>query len=101
MEPLGNTNVNGIRSELRTSRRMLEEHTGKPVTLFAYPFGARGNIRDEAVQVVREEGFECCVSCCGGRNDAIADNFHLNRLPISDWFISPHQMGAELMLGRF
>ena len=98
---MGKAPVEKIRSELRTSRRMLEEHTGKPVTLFAYPFGARGNIRDEAVQVVREEGFECCVSCCGGRNDAIADNFHLNRLPISDWFISPHQMGAELMLGRF
>ena len=97
---LGKAPLEDIRTELRTSRQVLESRVGKPVTLFAYPFGGRANIREDAVRVVREEGFECCVSCCGGRNGSRADNYRFNRLPISDWYISPHHMGAELVLGQ-
>lgn len=98
---MGTATADAIREELRTSRQLLERQLGKPVTLFAYPFGGRENIRDQSIEIVREEGFECCMSCCGGRNPTVpSDTFTLKRVPISDWFATPEQMAAEIVLGK-
>lgn len=43
-----------LERELRESRRVLEEHTGRPVEHFAYPFGrCDGRVRDAAARVFR------------------------------------------------
>lgn len=98
---MGTATAGAIREELRTSKQILERQLGKPVTLFAYPFGGPEHIRDQSLEIVREEGFECCMSCCGGRNPAVpSDTFTLKRVPISDWFATPEQMAAEIVLGK-
>lgn len=89
-----------IRAELRESKRELEQRLGRAITLFAYPFGARANINDVSRDLVREAGFECCMSCCGGTNVAATDPYTLNRLPISGWFATPYQMAAEIVLDK-
>jgi hypothetical protein len=70
------------------------------VPLFSSPFGARNNINDRSRDLVREEGFDCCVSCCGGTNVSATDPYTLNRLPISGWFSTPYQMAAEIVLDK-
>ncbi len=89
-----------IRGELAQCRATLEEKLGEPATLFAYPFGGRSNISAEAVGMVREAGFECCVSACGGINSPVADPFSLNRISVGGWFATPDQLGFEIFSKR-
>jgi peptidoglycan/xylan/chitin deacetylase (PgdA/CDA1 family) len=97
---MGANGAEQILMELRKSRGILEAQTGKRIGLFAYPFGGRQNITDASRDLVRNEGFDCCVSCCGGTNKGSLDPFTLNRLPISGWFATPYQMAAEIVLGK-
>ena len=97
---LAQSSTDQIRAELRQSRETLESQIGKRVGLFAYPFGGRDNINAISLQLVREAGFDCCVSSCGGVNTGQPDAFTLNRLPISGWFVDPHQMAAEIVLNK-
>lgn len=97
---MGKCSPEQIRAELRESKTVLEQRLSRPVPLFAYPFGARNNINDRSRDLVREEGFDCCVSCCGGTNVSATDPYTLNRLPISGWFSTPYQMAAEIVLDK-
>ena len=89
-----------IREELTQCRALLEEKLGEPARLFAYPFGGRSNITPASVELVREAGFECCVSACGGVNPPIADPFLLNRISVGGWFATPHQFAFEILSRR-
>ena len=88
------------RAELRLSRQKLQQELGIAPRLFAYPFGGREHISERSRELVREAGFECCLSCYGGVNVALPDPFHLNRIGIAEWFSSPDQFGFELVTGR-
>jgi peptidoglycan/xylan/chitin deacetylase (PgdA/CDA1 family) len=89
-----------IQRELSQSKARLELELGRQVDLFAYPYGGRTNIREQALDLVRDSGFISCLSCCGGTNPPIADPFRLNRIPISHWFATPYQLAAEMALGK-
>jgi peptidoglycan/xylan/chitin deacetylase (PgdA/CDA1 family) len=97
---LGAADPDTIRAELRTCRQKLEREVGGDVSLFAYPFGGLGNISPAALELVREAGFSCCVSCHGGANPPVTDPFHLARIGIAEWFATPHQFGFELVRER-
>ena len=97
---MGKCSPEQIRAELRESRSELERRLGRPITLFAYPFGARNNITETSRDIVREEGFDCCVSCCGGVNSDATDPFELNRVAISNWFDTPYQLATEVVLDK-
>lgn len=97
---LGTASPEIVREELRRSRRILEESLQQRISLFAYPFGGRENICQTSIDIVREEGFDCCISCCGGLNDTLPNPYDLRRLPISNWFETPHQMAAEIMMRK-
>ena len=62
------------------SKRKLHEQLGRPVRLFAYPFGGRNNITERSLELVRQAGFVCCVSCFGGVNAPTASPFDLHRI---------------------
>ncbi|HEX4049400.1 MAG TPA: polysaccharide deacetylase family protein [Steroidobacteraceae bacterium] len=98
---LGATDEATIRADLRESKGRLLQELGRPAQLFAYPFGGRADISIRSRELVREEGFECCVSCFGGSNSMVADPFHLNRISIADWFESPNQFGFEMLMETF
>lgn len=97
---MGTSDAKTVRMELEVSRRKLHDEVGNPSRLFAYPFGGRQNICEAALELVREAGFDCCVSCYGGVNAHPADPFRLKRVAIAEWFSTPNQFGFELMLGR-
>lgn len=97
---LGKESPEAIRAELDACRTRLQRELEAPVSLFAYPFGGRDNISTVSRGLVRETGFDCCLSCFGGVNSAVADPFDLNRINIGEWFSTPHQFGFEVVVGK-
>lgn len=89
-----------IRADLAMSRDKLHSELGAPSGLFAYPFGGDGDISDSSRELVREGGFDCCLSCYGGLNSINSDPYHLRRIHIGEWFMSPHQFLLEFVLGK-
>jgi peptidoglycan/xylan/chitin deacetylase (PgdA/CDA1 family) len=90
-----------IRDELQRSKLILQKEIGKPVDLFAYPFGGPGQIIEDSIDLVKEAGFISCASCHGGTNPAVAaDPFKLKRIGIAEWFSTPHQLGFEMLMGK-
>jgi peptidoglycan/xylan/chitin deacetylase (PgdA/CDA1 family) len=54
------------RYELVEAKRVLEEKLGQRVRWFAYPFGDRQHCRQDGNTLVREAGYEGCVSAYSG-----------------------------------
>lgn len=94
---MGNAEPGVVRRELQVCRDRLQRELGVSATLFAYPFGGRGNISPVSVDLVREAGFHCCLGAYGGVNPAIADPFALKRICINGWWATPHQFGFEVL----
>jgi peptidoglycan/xylan/chitin deacetylase (PgdA/CDA1 family) len=97
---LGKVSKEVALNELVKSRKDLEEQISSPVTLFAYPYGRRDNITPDNRELVRVAGYLCCCSCFGGLNKRGTDPFHLQRIPISNWYHSPHDFVFQLTLHR-
>jgi peptidoglycan/xylan/chitin deacetylase (PgdA/CDA1 family) len=97
---LGTADEETARLELETSRRKLDEQLGKPMRLFAYPFGRRDNITERARELVRETGFVCCISAAGGVNPPTTNPFNLNRIVVGSGYATPDQFGLDLLIGR-
>jgi peptidoglycan/xylan/chitin deacetylase (PgdA/CDA1 family) len=97
---LGRASPDDIRTELATSKRKLAEALGRPSRLFAYPFGGKEHITEPARNLVREAGFECCVSSFGGLNNVSPDPFNIMRVSIAGWFRTPDQFGFEYAMGK-
>lgn len=97
---MGAVDEERVRTELEVSSRKLREQLGRPTHLFAYPFGGSRNISERSLELVREAGFECCVSCAGGFNTQATSPFKLNRISVGPWFATPEQFGVDLLLGR-
>lgn len=97
---MGTADAETVRAELEVSGRKLQEQLGKPARLFAYPFGGPDNICGQSLELVREAGFVCCVSCLGGSNAPPASPFNLSRIGMGLGFVSPDQFGFDLLVGR-
>jgi peptidoglycan/xylan/chitin deacetylase (PgdA/CDA1 family) len=73
------------RAEIFDSKRLLEEITGTPVTLFAYPNGLPGrDYGPRDVQLVKEAGFAAAVSTVDGVAGHGSDSFQLPRVGLWD-----------------
>lgn len=85
------------RAEIVDGKRRLEEITGAPVTLFAYPNGKPGqDYGPQHVALVKQAGFAAAVSTMGGVADRRSDLFQLPRF--SPWDRSPRRFGARLLI---
>jgi peptidoglycan/xylan/chitin deacetylase (PgdA/CDA1 family) len=85
------------RAEIVGGKRRLEEITGAPVTLFAYPNGKPGrdySLRD--VGLVRDAGFVAAVSTLSGVANRSSDLFQLPRF--GPWDRNPRRLGVRLLL---
>jgi len=85
------------REEIVGGKHRLEEITGAPVTLFAYPNGKPG--RDygaREVKLVREAGFAAAVSTISGIANRSSDLFQLPRF--GPWDRNPRRLGVRLLL---
>lgn len=87
-------------SEIRDSKRRLEEITGSPVTLFAYPNGKPSrDYRREHVGMVRESGFEAAVTTAWGVAHAASDPYQLPRF--TPWDKTPGKFVLRLFHNTF
>lgn len=71
------------RREIAESMRRIESELGFAPDLFAYPYGGQGNMNEANLQVVKDSGLRCSLSCFGGVNAIGADPFRLRRVPIN------------------
>jgi peptidoglycan/xylan/chitin deacetylase (PgdA/CDA1 family) len=86
--------------EIRDSKRRLEEMTGSPVAVFAYPNGKPGrDYRREHVAMVRELGFEVAVSTARGVAHAASDSHQLPRF--TPWDRTPGRFVLRLFRNTF
>jgi peptidoglycan/xylan/chitin deacetylase (PgdA/CDA1 family) len=97
---LGRISGARARQEVAGARRELETRISAPIDLFAYPYGGAQHITDANRALVKAAGFRCCCSSIGGTVATGTSPFHLQRIPISLWYRSPHQFGFEVALGR-
>jgi peptidoglycan/xylan/chitin deacetylase (PgdA/CDA1 family) len=97
---LGEVSASEARNDLCTSQTKIQSELGTAARLFAYPFGGPQHISESSLQLIRELGFECCVSCHGGTNPPIANPYDLNRIGIAEWFSNPYQFAWELASGK-
>jgi peptidoglycan/xylan/chitin deacetylase (PgdA/CDA1 family) len=97
---MGTADAETVRAELESSARKLQGQLGKPARLFAYPFGGPDNICGRSLQLVREAGFVCCLSCLGGSNPPPTNPFTLNRIGMGLGLVTPEQFGFDLLIGR-
>jgi len=73
-----------VEKEVRDSKTEIEQRLGVRVTSFAYPYAFPRANRDFASrlgQLLRETGYECCVTTDIGRADAGTNLFAIPRLP--------------------
>ncbi len=94
---LGRVFGTAARQEIAGARAEIGRQIGRPVDLFAYPYGRRGNMSESNRALVKAAGFRCCCSCYGGVARGTADPFHLQRIAVTPWYGSPHHFGAALL----
>jgi len=63
----GSTDRVALEDEIVGCKRDLEEHLGKPVALFSFPWGMEENMSRPAVELARAH-FECIFDAAGGVN---------------------------------
>jgi peptidoglycan/xylan/chitin deacetylase (PgdA/CDA1 family) len=95
-----------IRAELRESRDEIEHQLGKPVTLFSYPYAFPQADRPYVSTfrgMLREEGYNCCLTTVIGRVAKGDDPLMIKRLPVNDLddagFFSAKLTGAYDWMG--
>jgi peptidoglycan/xylan/chitin deacetylase (PgdA/CDA1 family) len=71
--------------ELTASKERLEELTGQPVTLFAYPFGKPADVSAETLALARRAGYRAAFTSAAGRLVPSSDRFALPRLTVHEW----------------
>lgn len=68
-----------VRSELERSRDDLVGQLGSLPLTFAYPYGGRDQMNPERLELVKEAGYQACLSAFGGSNFTRVDPFAVLR----------------------
>jgi peptidoglycan/xylan/chitin deacetylase (PgdA/CDA1 family) len=79
---MGAISIDQAERELRVSRQRLEQELKRSISLFAFPYGRRHNMRPDTMAAARREYAVCC-SAYGGHNTAPADPGRIRRVVIS------------------
>jgi len=68
-----------FRYEIGVSRKTIEERTGQPADVFAYPFGRKEHYPPYAPMVLKELGFKCALTTEPGGNTCRVNIYELKR----------------------
>jgi peptidoglycan/xylan/chitin deacetylase (PgdA/CDA1 family) len=71
-----------IREQAERSREALQQHLGRPVTAFAYPFGTHADFSETTAMVLRESGYTCAFTSQHGAVRSGMDPFTLPRVKV-------------------
>ena len=66
-------------NELVASRDDLRREVGIEEPVFAYPYGGRGNMTAERLELVKRAGYRGCLSAYGGSNIGTIDRYNVLR----------------------
>lgn len=69
-----------LRDEIAGSKAELEQHLGREVRYFAFPFGLHANMSPAAFRIAHEVGFQGVCSAYGAYNWPGGDPFHIRRI---------------------
>ena len=78
---LSKTGDKELEKEILESKQRIEEMTGQPVSLFAYPNGEAGDFDQRAIDLLKTSGFIAACSTIYGVNNGIKAPFVLKRIP--------------------
>ena len=81
-EILSRLTLDAAREQVVRSKARVEEATGQPCRLFAYPNGAETDFGAEHERMIADAGFAAAVTQIPGRNPAGADRYRLKRINI-------------------
>lgn len=71
-----------VERQLRDSKRILEQRTGRPVRHFAYPFGQPTDCGTAATEALQRFGYRTAVTTCLGVNGPGTDPYRLMRVAV-------------------
>ncbi len=72
------------RSEIMTSKRLIEERLQRACRFFAYPNGQPGDFDSTTIRLVHDAGFEAAVTTVMGFINTGDDPYSLRRVPMDD-----------------
>jgi peptidoglycan/xylan/chitin deacetylase (PgdA/CDA1 family) len=82
---LGSMPIDVQRDEIVGGKRQLERMLGRPVRLFAYPFGRACDYTPDTISLVRAAGYDAACSNFAGMVDRDTDRWQLPRHQVHDW----------------
>jgi len=94
---LGKVRGEEAEREIAGAREDLARELGRAPAHFAYPYGQREHLLEENRELVRQAGYQSCVSCFGGTAHCGTDPFALRRFPIARWYRTPEQFAFEVL----
>ena len=74
-----------LQYELEESKRILEQHIGKPVEHLSYPYGWKNDVSDEAIAYAKQAGYKTALRSFGGpvrKQDK--DLYNIKRIHINE-----------------
>ena len=83
-EVLSTLNIIQSDSELKDSRRKIEDFAGSTCRYFSYPNGAKGDFSDLHKKQIKQSGYVCAMTQIPGNNYQETDKFALHRINIDE-----------------
>ena len=96
---LTSLSCDGVRFEVRESKRILEDCLGKGVLAFAYPYGGREFFDNRIISELQRAGYACAFTTIqGGTGNRKENSFRLKRVMLFDY---QNRGALALKLDRF
>lgn len=92
--------IEAQRKEITASKADLETRIGRPVEVFAYPFGGRRDYTSDSTALCREAGFRKAASNFGGNAHRWSDPHQIPRHLVRNWSVDEFAMRVESFFAR-
>lgn len=92
--------VEAQRMEIAESKTDLETRIGRPIEVFAYPFGGRRDYTSESIALCKEAGFRKAASNFPGNAHRWTDPLQIPRHLVRNWNVEEFSLRVESFFAR-